>query len=184
MSALNVATLPHSVDVLEWVRRSQASAGPKPLLNFEQFWDESLLIRLFDGPTPKTRRDFHVNSAPEFFFQLKGELTTVVFRDGEFITEVCREGQMYWIPPLLPHLNHRLEGSIGLVIHGERRPGALDAMVWYCESCQAPVQRMDYAFAKDLRGLLGPRIRAFQASVELRTCKACGSVFTDELGFD
>lgn len=184
MNALNVAALPHSVDVLEWVRRSQASGQPKPLLNFEQFCDGPFLIRLFDGPTPKTRRDFHINSAAEFFFQLKGELTTVVYKDGEFVTEVCREGQMYWIPPLVPHLNHRLQGSIGLVIHGERKPGALDAMVWYCESCHAPVQRMDYAFEKDLRALLGPKIRAFQASEELRTCKACGSVFTDELGFD
>ena len=184
MSSLDITGLSRSVDVLEWVRRSQASGEPKPLLNFEQFWDGAFLIRLFDGPTPKTRRDFHINSAPEFFFQLKGALTTVLYQNGELVTEVCREGQMFWIPPLVPHLNHRLEGSVGLVIHGERKPGALDAMVWYCESCQAPVQRMDYAFDKDLRALLGPRIKAFQSSIELRTCKACGSVFTDELGFD
>jgi 3-hydroxyanthranilate 3,4-dioxygenase len=107
----------------------------------------------------------------------------VVLRDGVFITEVCREGEMFWIPPLVPHLNQREEGSIGLVIHGQREPGAVDSMVWYCESCGAELHRMDYGFDKDLRALLGPRIREFQSSQLMRTCKSCGSVMSEDLGF-
>jgi len=174
---------PTTVNVLDWIRRSNAAGPLKPILNFEQFWDDAFLIRLFDGPTPKGRRDFHVNTCAEFFYQFQGELTTVVLRDGEFVTEICREGEMYWIPPLVPHLNQREIGSIGLVIHGQRQPGAKDAMVWYCEACHAELHRMEYGFEKDLRQLLRPRIQAFQRDVALRTCKACGAILTGDLGF-
>src|ERR1051325_9655289 len=106
--------IPRSIDVRDWIRRSNAGNPIKPILNFEQFWDDAFLIRLFDGPTPKARRDFHINTCAEFFFQLQGELTTVLLRNGQFVTEVCREGEMFWIPPLMPHLNQREAGSIGL----------------------------------------------------------------------
>jgi 3-hydroxyanthranilate 3,4-dioxygenase len=172
-----------TVDVREWIRRSNAAGSPKPVLNFEQFCDDAFLIRLFDGPTPKGRRDFHVNPCAEFFYQLQGDLTTVVLRDGEFRTEICREGSMFWIPPRLPHLNQREAGSIGLVIHGQRAPGAQDAMVWYCQGCHLELHRMEYGFEKDLRALLGPRIKEFQSNSTLRTCKACGVVMSDDLGF-
>jgi 3-hydroxyanthranilate 3,4-dioxygenase len=177
-------TLPKTVDVNDWVRRSNASGARKPVLNFEQFWDESFLIRLFDGPTPKHRRDFHVNTAAEFFYQIQGELRTVVFHEGEFVTEVCREGEMYWIPPLVPHLNQRDEGSIGLVIHAERKPGSREGMVWYCEPCKRELYRVDYAFERNLRELLAPHVERFMNDEALRTCPCCGNVLPRELGFD
>jgi 3-hydroxyanthranilate 3,4-dioxygenase len=170
------------VDVAEWMRRSVAAGSDKPVLNFEQFWDAELLIRLFDGPTPKGRRDFHINTRAEFFYQLKGDLVCTVIKNDEFVTVTCGEGEMFWIPPLVPHLNEREQGSVGLVIHTQRRPGAFDAMAWYCEKCGTQLHRMDYAYEKDLRELLGPKIREFAASEELRTCKRCGTVMSGELG--
>jgi 3-hydroxyanthranilate 3,4-dioxygenase len=182
MSAEASSPLPSSVDVGEWVRRSIASGPAKPILNFEQFWDGELLIRLFDGPTPKGRRDFHINTRAEFFLQLRGDLVCTLLEGREFVTVKCRQGEMFWIPPSVPHLNEREEGSIGLVIHTKRAPGALDAMAWYCEKCGASLHRMDYAYEKDLRELLGPKIREFAASEQLRTCKQCGTLMSGELG--
>jgi 3-hydroxyanthranilate 3,4-dioxygenase len=183
MASAGPSLLSNGVDVREWVRRSNAAGPGKPILNFEQFWDDAFLIRLFDGPTPRTRRDFHINSCAELFFQLQGELTTVLEQNGEFVTQVCREGCMFWIPPRVPHLNQREPGSIGVVIHGQRQPGAKDAMVWYCEGCKTELHRVEYDFEQDLRALLAPRVKAFQAAVELRTCKHCGTVMSDDLGF-
>lgn len=170
------------VDVADWVRRSNASGTDKPLLNFEEFWDGELLIRLFDGPTPKGRRDFHINTRAEFFYQLQGDMVCTLVKNDELITQTCRQGEMFWIPPLVPHLNEREAGSIGLVMHTERQEGALDSIAWYCENCHAQVHRMDYAYAKELRDLLAPRIREFSASVELRTCKRCKTVMPSDLG--
>jgi 3-hydroxyanthranilate 3,4-dioxygenase len=182
-AAHGARALPKTVDVLDWVRRSNASGPHKPILNFEQFSDESFLIRLFDGPTPPNRRDFHINTSAEFFYQIQGELTTVLFHDGAFVTEVCREGEMFWIPPLVPHLNQRAVGSIGLVIHGERKPGAMEGMVWYCEPCKRELHRVEYAFENNLRQLLAPHVARFMNDEALRTCPSCGNVLPRELGF-
>ncbi|HTV19447.1 MAG TPA: hypothetical protein VMG12_12265 [Polyangiaceae bacterium] len=170
------------VDVEGWVRRSMAGGMPKPLLNFEQFWDGELLVRLFDGPTPKGRRDFHINTSAEFFYQLEGSMTCTLVEDGEFNTVTCQKGEMYWIPPLVPHLNQREAGSIGLVIHTQRAPGALHGMAWYCDRCGAQVHRVDYAYERELRDLLAPKLREFAADDQARTCKRCGTVMSAELG--
>jgi 3-hydroxyanthranilate 3,4-dioxygenase len=170
------------IDVAGWIRRSNASAQAKPFFHFEQFWDGELLIRLFDGPTVKNRRDFHINTRAEFFYQLQGDMTCTLVKDDRFVTETCREGEMFWIPPLVPHLNQREAGSIGLVIHTQRKPGALESMAWYCENCATQIHRMDFEYEKDLRGLLAPRIQEFAASEELRTCKRCGTVMPGDLG--
>jgi 3-hydroxyanthranilate 3,4-dioxygenase len=175
--------LPRAVDINDWVRRSIAAGPEKPVLNFEQFWDGELLIRLFDGPTPKGRRDFHINTRAEFFYQLQGDMVCTFIQNEEFTTVTCRQGEMFWIPPLVPHLNEREQGSIGLVIHTQRQPGALDGMAWYCDRCGAQVHRMDYAYDKELRELLGPKIREFAASEALRTCKRCHTVIEGDLGF-
>lgn len=155
---------------------------PKPVLNFEQFWDGELLVRLFDGPTPKGRRDYHINTCAEFFYQLEGSMTCTLVENGQFSTVTCRKGEMYWIPPLVPHLNQREAGSIGLVIHTQRAAGALHGMAWYCDTCGAQVYRVDYAYERELRELLAPRLRDFAANAQARTCKRCGTVMPAELG--
>ena len=171
------------VDVAKWVRRSNAAGSDKPLYHFEQFLDGEFLIRLFDGPTAKNRRDFHINTRAEFFYQLQGDMSCTLIENNEFVTKTCREGEMFWIPPLVPHLNQREAGSIGLVIHTQRQPGGMESMAWYCDKCRCQVHRMDFAYEKELKELLAPRIREFAASDELRTCKRCHTVMSAELGF-
>src|SRR5690606_13987106 len=134
------------VDVLAWVKRSNAAGPSKPMLNFEQFWDDTILIRLFDGPTPAKRRDFHINTTAEFFYQLQGDMACTLMLEGAFVARVCKQGEMFWIPPLVPHRNDRDPGSIGLVIHGQRAPCSVDVMVWYCDECRAEVHRFEYGF--------------------------------------
>jgi len=182
MSTEPALALLKPVDVEAWMRRSLASGANKPILNFEQFWDGELLIRLFDGPTPKGRRDFHINTRAEFFFQLEGDMTCTLVNDDEFSTVTCRKGEMFWIPPLVPHLNQREQGSIGLVIHTQRAEGALDGMAWYCDKCGAQVHRVDYAYERELRDLLAPKLRDFAANEQLRTCKRCRTVMPADVG--
>lgn len=171
------------VNVLRWVERSRAEGPGKPVLHHEGFWDEGFLVKLFDGPTPRDRRDFHINTSPEFFYQLEGEMRCRVRRaDGRFDDVIVGPGEMYLIPAGVPHLNERDDGSIGLVIHEARKPGALDGIAWYCEACGAEVHRVEYRF-EELQRQLRTYIRELAASEALRTCKACGVVMDAERGF-
>ena len=160
------------VDVLRWVEASKERRSDQ-LLNHDTCWNRELIVKLFDGPTPPDRSDFHINTSPELFYQFEGDVFCRLLRDGKFEDHTIGTGQMFYIPPLVPHLNRRPPGSIGLAVHTERAPGALEAVAWYCESCGHQLHRIDYLF-KDLLEQLPPLVRAFLADEDKRTCARCG----------
>jgi 3-hydroxyanthranilate 3,4-dioxygenase len=121
-------------DVLKWVEENR-SRPDKPLMSHERVWNDGFLVMLFDGPTPKDRRDFHINTSPEFFYQLVGEMHCRVIEDGRFRDLTVKEGEMFMLPANMPHLNSREQPSLGIVVHQARYPGAKDSIVWYCENC-------------------------------------------------
>jgi 3-hydroxyanthranilate 3,4-dioxygenase len=162
------------VDVTGWVADSLVRKG-KALMSNERIWDEGFLVTLFDGPTPPDRCDFHINTSPEFFYQLRGEMRCRILEDGRFRDVVVGEGEMFLVPSLVPHLNRRVEGSIGLVIHQSRAPGVKEGIVWYCETCCHPLHQEEYVF-EDLQRQLPGLIRRFLGDERLRTCAACGTV--------
>jgi 3-hydroxyanthranilate 3,4-dioxygenase len=79
-------------------------------------------------------------------------------------------------------LNERDDGSIGLVIHDARTPGALDSIVWYCEACAEQLHRVDYRF-EELQRQLRTFFREFLSNERLRTCRNCGAVMSADQGF-
>ncbi len=160
------------VDVLRWIEGSKQRRTDQ-VLDHETCWNRELIVKLFDGPTPSDRSDFHINTSPELFYQFEGDLFCRLLRNGEFEDCTITTGQMFYIPPLVPHLNRRPPGSIGLAVHTQRAEGALDAVAWYCEVCRNQLHRIDYLF-KDLLGQLPPLVRAFLADEEKRTCTKCG----------
>jgi len=74
-----------------------------------------------------------------------------------------------------PHCPIRPAGSWGLVIERKRRSDELDALAWFCERCGASLHEERFACA-DIERDLPVIIERFNASVSLRTCKACGAV--------
>jgi 3-hydroxyanthranilate 3,4-dioxygenase len=173
----------NTINVERWIEKSRAMLD-KPILHHEEFWaeDKDFMIKLFDGPTPKERSDFHINSSPEFFYQLKGEMYCRVIEHDAFVDITVGESDMFLLPSAVPHLNTREEGSIGLVIHQKRPPGATDAIAWYCERCCHLLHRVDYVF-EDLRAQLPGFIRGFLADERLRTCGRCGTVMAADRGY-
>jgi 3-hydroxyanthranilate 3,4-dioxygenase len=169
-------------DVLRWVAEHR-SLGDRPLMSHERVWQgaDGFLVMLFDGPTPAERCDFHINTSPEWFYQLVGEMRCRVIEDGKFRDITVEEGEMFLLPPLVPHLNSRERGSLGIVIHQARLPGAKDSIVWYCEGCCHPLHRVDYLF-EDLQAQLPVFIRSFLSNERLRTCAECGWVMPAERG--
>ncbi len=170
-------------DVLRWVEEHRALPD-RALMSNERVWDgdDGFLVMLFDGPTPPERCDFHINTSPEWFYQLVGEMHCRVIEDGKFKDFVVEEGEMFLLPPLVPHLNSRQRGSLGIVIHQTRSPGAKDSIVWYCEDCCNQLHRVDYLF-QDLQTQLPVFIRRFLSDEQLRRCSKCGWVMQAERGY-
>lgn len=46
-----------------------------------------------------------------------------------------RAGEVFLLPPKVPHSPQRADGSIGLVIERERLPTEQDGLQWYCPQC-------------------------------------------------
>lgn len=165
----------------KWVEENRDDLD-RPLMNHKRVWNEDFIVMLFNGRTPQERSDFHINTSPEFFYQIEGEMFCRLIVDGEAQDHIVKEGEMFYIPPHVPHLNRRGDGSIGLVIHQKRAPEALDTMVWYCNSCSTELHRYSYRYT-ELRENLKTHIRMFLGDEDLRTCKNCGDVFPQSQGF-
>jgi len=122
---------------------------------------------------PNARRDFHVDEGPEFFHQIEGEMVLRLQEDGVMRDVPIRAGEMFYLPPRVPHSPQRSAGGIGLVIERKRLDHELDGLQWYCERCnhllfdqRFPLRNIETDF---------PAVFAhYNADPANRTCTACG----------
>ena len=163
-------TLP--LNLARWVEEHRELLKP-PVGNKMVWEDQDFLVMVVGGPN--RRSDYHVEEGPEFFYQIEGDITVrLMDKDGPRDV-VIREGEIFLLPPRVPHSPQRPEGTVGLVIERKRRSGEQDHLRWYCEGCGEIVH--DAAFElKDLGTQLKPIIEGYYADEGLRTCKACGTV--------
>jgi 3-hydroxyanthranilate 3,4-dioxygenase len=171
---------PGTFDIRKWVEEHRALM-PRPLMSHDRIWNDGFFVNLFDGPTADERADFHINASPEFFVQLVGEMHCRVVEDGRFEDFVVHEGEMFLLPPNVPHRNRRDVRSFGLVVHQQRPPGATDAILWYCDKCCHQLYRVDYVL-DDLREQLTTYVRQFLSDEQKRTCEKCGWVMPANQG--
>ena len=86
-----------------------------------------------------------------------------------------REGDVFLLPPHVPHSPQRpQEGSIGLVVEAAR-PDALDAFEWYCFECGALVHRIEVKVTHLVKDL-PPLYEAFYRDEAARKCRKCGAM--------
>ena len=145
-----------------------------PVGNATVWQDRDLIIMVVGGPNRRT--DFHDDPFEEFFYQLRGSMVLRVIEDGAARELPINQGDILLLPPHVRHSPQRPEpGSVGLVVERRRPPGVLDGFEWYCPACDTLLDRVEVHVAdivKDLPPLFGP----FYASLDRRTCKACGAV--------
>jgi 3-hydroxyanthranilate 3,4-dioxygenase len=147
----------------------------KPPVGNAQIWQDSdFIVTVVGGPNERT--DYHVDPLEEFFYQLQGDMVLRMWIDGKAEDMPIREGEIFLLPPFVPHSPQRpVPGSVGLVIERQRPEGALDAFQWYCDSCGAVVHRFEVQL-KSIVADLPPLFDAFYADEALRTCGDCGAV--------
>lgn len=84
-----------------------------------------------------------------------------------------RAGEIFLLPPRVPHSPQRMPGSVGLVIERKRLPHEDDGLLWFCERCNHKVYE-EYFHLSDIEQDFFRVFEAFYRNDDLRTCKACG----------
>ncbi|WP_422061073.1 3-hydroxyanthranilate 3,4-dioxygenase [Sphingopyxis sp.] len=157
----------------EWIEAHRDRLKP-PVGNAQIWEDADFIVTVVGGPNQRT--DYHVDPLEEFFFQIEGDMNLRLWTDEGPKDMPIREGDIFLLPPRVPHSPQRsVAGSVGLVIERKRPEGVIDAFQWYCESCGAIVHRVEVQLQSIVRDL-PPLFDAFYASEELRTCSGCGTV--------
>jgi 3-hydroxyanthranilate 3,4-dioxygenase len=132
---------------------------------------------------PNARKDYHFNETEELFYQLEGNITVKVQNDGVAQEVKLGPGDMFLLPPNIPHNPVREAGSIGLVIERVRKgSGMNDGLMWFCDECNHPLHKT-YFELDNVEKDFQPRFKEFYASEELRTCKNCGHLMETDVRF-
>lgn len=122
---------------------------------------------------PNQRKDYHIDPGEEFFYQLEGDMTLRLIENGQFRDLPIREGEIFLLPPFVPHSPQRGPHTLGLVIERIRRPDEEDRFEWYCDRCGHRLHTVAL-HVTDITTQLKPLFDAFWADERARTCAACG----------
>ena len=118
---------------------------------------------------PNSRKDFHYNETEEFFFQLEGDITLRIMEEGKAVDIPIREGEIFLLPPKVPHSPQRPANTVGLVMELKRNNNEQDGFMWFCENCGEKLYD-EYFELTNIVEQLAPIMDKFYASEELRTC--------------
>ncbi|MFN3216390.1 MAG: 3-hydroxyanthranilate 3,4-dioxygenase [Acidimicrobiales bacterium] len=160
------------IDITAWI--AEHADDFRPPVSNKVVWRNSDFITMVIGG-PNARTDFHIDPGDEIFHQIIGTMRLDLVIDGERTTRLLGPGEMLLVPGGVPHSPRRPGGSFGLVIERVRAPDELDALRWYCESCDAVVHEVSF-HVDDIETELSRHIGDFHGSVERRTCPRCGTV--------
>lgn len=156
----------------QWIESHRHLLKP-PVGNKLLFPDGDFIIMVVGGPNSRT--DFHVDAGEEFFYQVEGDMTLRTVQEGRIVDIPIREGEMFLLPPLMPHSPQRGAATVGLVIERKRQPGEKDGLQWYCEHC-ASLLYEEFFDLTNIETQFDAVFERFYASQALRTCRSCGTI--------
>jgi 3-hydroxyanthranilate 3,4-dioxygenase len=156
----------------QWVEENRHLLKP-PVGNKLLFQDGAFIIMAVGGPN--SRKDFHHDPGEEFFFQLEGKMVLRIVQEGRLTDIPINEGDVFLLPPEVPHSPQRPAGTVGIVVERRRRPDETDGFSWYCEHCghQLLLERVPVA---NIETELPAIFARFYSSLAHRTCSVCGTV--------
>ncbi len=158
----------------KWIEGNRDLLKP-PIGNQQVYLDnEDFIVMIVGGPNG--RKDYHYEDGEELFYQLEGNITLkIINADGTPEDIEIKEGDMFLLPPRIPHSPQRPAGTVGLVLERYRRAGELDKLMWYCENCNNKLHEATFEMT-DIVNQLPIVINHFMDSNALRTCDNCGTV--------
>ena len=157
-----------------WIDENRHLLKP-PVGNRQVYVDNDDFIVMVVGG-PNQRKDFHYNETEEFFYQLEGDIVLRVV-DEEVIKDIpIKEGEIFLLPPKVPHSPQRPANTVGLVMELHRNHNENDGFMWFCENCHKKLYE-EYLTLTDIVKQLPPIMNRFYKS-EHTECKHCGTKMT------
>jgi 3-hydroxyanthranilate 3,4-dioxygenase len=156
----------------KWIDENRSLLKP-PVNNKVVYKDAEFTIMVVGGPN--SRKDYHYNESEEFFYQLEGDVVVQIQEDGKAVNVPIKEGDIFLLPPKVPHNPKRPDNTIGLVIERRRRDTEKDGLLWFCENCNHKLYE-EYFSLTDITKQFQVVFEKFYTNEDLRTCKQCGTV--------
>jgi 3-hydroxyanthranilate 3,4-dioxygenase len=154
-----------------WINEHRHLLKP-PVGNKMVYEDADFIIMVVGGPN--SRKDYHFDEGEEFFYQLEGDITVKVIEEGKPKDIHIREGEIFLLPPRIPHSPQRPANTVGLVIERKREEEELDGFMWFCEKCGNKLYE-EFVPLTNIVTQLPPIFDRFYNSAEHCTCKKCGT---------
>ena len=160
-----------SINLKRWIDENRQWLKP-PVGNKLVFEDAEFIVMVVGGPN--ARKDYHVDDGEEFFYQVEGDIVLKVVENGVPKDIPIRQGEVFLLPPRVPHSPQRPANTVGLVIERKRAEGELDGFQWYCEQCGAKLYE-EFVAISDIVKQLPPIFERFYSSEANCVCKRCGT---------
>ena len=146
----------------------------KPPVGNQQVYkgNDDFIVMVVGGPN--ARKDYHYEEGEEFFYQIEGDIVLKIIEDGKPKDVEIKEGEIFLLPPRVPHSPQRPANTVGLVMERYRRKGEKDGFLWYCENCGNKLHE-EYVELTDIVKQLPPIMERFWKNDKYRTCKSCGT---------
>ncbi len=155
-----------------WIEENRHLLKP-PVGNKCVWKDGEFIVMVVGGPN--SRKDYHYNETPEFFYQIEGDIVLKIM-DGDTPKDVyIKEGDIYLLPAKVPHSPQRSANTVGLVIEYPRSKKMKDALEWYCENCNNLLYRKKFKL-DNIEVDLPIIFDKFYGSEKKRTCKKCSAL--------
>ena len=155
-----------------WIDEHRHLLKP-PVGNRQVYEDTEFIVMVVGGPN--ARKDYHYNEGEEFFYQLEGDVMVKIQEEGKAVEIPIKEGDIFLLPPGIPHSPIRGENTVGLVIERKRKEHENDGLLWFCDNCNNKLFER-YFYMTSIEKDFLPVFREFYTSEELRTCDKCGTV--------
>src|SRR3954471_16514308 len=110
-----------------WIDEHRHLLKP-PVGNKQVFTDSEFIIMVVGGPN--SRKDFHVDPGEEFFYQLEGDMVLKTVQHGAHVDVPIRAGDIFLLPPNVPHSPRRPANTVGLVIERTRKADEMEGFIW------------------------------------------------------
>ena len=157
----------------QWIEENRHKLKP-PVGNKNLYSDsDDYIVMIVAGPN--ARKDYHYNETEELFYQIEGDITVFIQEDGKKVEIPIREGEMFLLPPRVPHSPVRPADSIGLVIERKREPHHKDGLMWFSDTANAKLYEEFFHLTNIEKDFL-PVFRKFYSDEKLRTCPVTGEV--------
>lgn len=158
------------IHLSKWIEENRALLKP-PVGNKLVWEDREFMVFVVGGPNSRT--DFHINQGEEFFYQIEGQMNLRMLEKGKVIDFPIKAGEIFLLPPRVPHSPQRPAQSVGLVIERKRLEGEKDGFVWFCDNCHKKLYE-EFLLVTNIVKDLPPVFERYYSNKKNTTCSQCG----------